>query len=605
MSKLFVNYRRRDAPSAAKFLYIELEKAFGRDRLFKDVDNLRPGQRFPLILAQALKASEVFLAVIGPQWVKIRNADGTRRLDEADDFVRMEIEQALALDKVVIPILVDGAVMPGKHEVPASLRPLTDIHAVSIAPDHFERDVARLVVDINAALTERDQARALERQRAAAEVEALRRAEAEEEERRYAEQERRQQAAEERRRAQEKERRRRAEAEALRRAEAEEEERRLAEQEEERRQAQVERRRPEQQQRRGVEEEHRQTEQEERGGAGKELPRPSRIRLGRTRDFLPLIFPVLVAVIALREMDFVELGLWIAILIFSIQFTQMASALVAQYYRLSPVVCGSFIHFERPDRSHHDALISAAGPTSSLLLAGLSFAADYFFGGQLMTEPLVSVVFRGFFWINIVLGLLNLMPLWPNVGGSLFRLGMALLFGGAIGEVITHIVGALTWLLAAWLAYPYLGVVGILLGAYWTWQNIQRTYLLLTPIYLDNRFARELGKKMRAAYEAGQYDEAYRLGRQVRSESNLDSGTLASVWEVLGVVAAVRDNYEEAWSYLKRAPERGRVLEARAACIIALELKPEAQAFIASGKLGRVPEHLQVELRALASLPRG
>ncbi|MEM7676542.1 MAG: hypothetical protein AAF449_11115, partial [Myxococcota bacterium] len=115
-----------------------------------------------------------------------------------------------------------------------------------------------------------------------------------------------------------------------------------------------------------------------------------------------------------------------------------------------------------------------------------------------------------------------------------------------------------------------------------------------------NRFAKELAQKMRAAFEAGEYDDAYRLGQQIRAETNIDTQTLGRVWEVLGVISALRDNYEEAWSYLKRAPERGRVIEARAACIIALQMRGEAQAFVEAGKLSKIPEHLQTELKALA-----
>ncbi len=323
--------------------------------------------------------------------------------------------------------------------------------------------------------------------------------------------------------------------------------------------------------------------------------------------FSPL-FLLLLLFVGFQGVGFVFVG----VVTFSILVHEMGHALVAQYFRLSPSIVlhgwGGLCHHERPQRESHDALIIAAGPAAGFALGFLALAL-YLFAPPTVLEPgsLGTRIVEWLVYINLFWSFINILPLWPLDGGQLFRLGMVKAFGGLRGERIAHGVGTVMGVLVAIGMYQIGFVLFAVISGYWAYLNIQNfnSRSATGAIYVNNRFARELGKKMRAAYEAGQYDEAYRLGRQVRSESNLDSGTLASVWEVLGVVAAVRDNYEEAWSYLKRAPERGRVLEARAACIIALELKPEAQAFIASGKLGRVPEHLQVELRALASLPRG
>ena len=300
--------------------------------------------------------------------------------------------------------------------------------------------------------------------------------------------------------------------------------------------------------------------------------------------------------------------MWIGVLTFSILVHEMGHALVAQYFRLSPSITlhgwGGLCSHERPDQEGHAALIIAAGPGAGLLLWAVASGVQIMLGPQfLAAEPLLATTLNQLVWVNWFWSLVNLMPLWPLDGGQLFRLGMVKTLGGATGERVTHYVGAAVGVIAAVLAYPMFGSLGALIAGYWAWLNVER---INSPsasgaIYVTNRFAQDLSKKMSAAFEAGQYDEAYRLGQQVRAEKNLSSRTLGRVWEVLGVVAALRDNYEEAWSYLKRAPERGRVLEARAACIIALEMRGEAKAFVESGKLKKIPERLQSELEALAA----
>ncbi len=323
--------------------------------------------------------------------------------------------------------------------------------------------------------------------------------------------------------------------------------------------------------------------------------------------FSPIFF-ILVALLAFNGGSLAGSIAFLVVLTFSILVHEMGHALVAQYFRLSPSITlhgwGGLCSHERPDRERDAALIIAAGPAAGLVLGMGSFGVQAMMGpAALASEPLLAAVLGNLVFINIFWSLVNLLPLWPLDGGQLFRLGLVKAFGGASGERITHYVGAAVGITAAILAYSALGSFAALIAGYLAWLNIER---INSPsasgaIYVTNRFAADLAKKMEAAYEAGAYDEAYRLGQQVRAETNIGSKVLGRVWEVLGVVAALRDDYQEAWSYLKRAPERGRVLEARAACIIALELRGEAQAFIESGKLHKIPERLQDELRALAA----
>ena len=60
----------------------------------------------------------VFLAIVGKQWLDLKNELGGRRLDDAADWVRIEIEAALEQKKLLIPILVEGAEMPTSEALP-------------------------------------------------------------------------------------------------------------------------------------------------------------------------------------------------------------------------------------------------------------------------------------------------------------------------------------------------------------------------------------------------------------------------------------------------------------------------------------------------------
>ena len=56
-----------------------------------------------------LARADDVIAMIGPNWSNVGDDDGNRRLDDPNDFVRIEIAAALQRDIPVIPILLDGA----------------------------------------------------------------------------------------------------------------------------------------------------------------------------------------------------------------------------------------------------------------------------------------------------------------------------------------------------------------------------------------------------------------------------------------------------------------------------------------------------------------
>ena len=139
-ARIFINYRREDSLSTAGRLHDKLAQALGRKSLFMDVDHIPPGVDFVSYLNGQVANCNLFLAVIGPQWLSAKNEKGERRIDDPDDFVVVEIAAALERQIPVIPVLVDGARMPSANELPDSLRPLVRRHAFELRQTSFGRD---------------------------------------------------------------------------------------------------------------------------------------------------------------------------------------------------------------------------------------------------------------------------------------------------------------------------------------------------------------------------------------------------------------------------------------------------------------------------------
>lgn len=150
MPRIFISYRRADSSTFTGRIYDRLLAAFGDAQVFKDVDDIPAGVDFRRVLDEAVSSSDVLLAVIGPNWIHSTGEGGQRRLDDPNDFVRIELESALARpDMRVIPVLVGGAKMPTAAELPASLHDLPYRNAVVVRDDpDFNRDIERLVKQI-------------------------------------------------------------------------------------------------------------------------------------------------------------------------------------------------------------------------------------------------------------------------------------------------------------------------------------------------------------------------------------------------------------------------------------------------------------------------
>jgi hypothetical protein len=154
MSKIFISYRRQDSRDITGRIYDRLLRHWEAERIFKDVDNIDPGEDYRDVIDREIAGCSLFLAVIGPNWLDAKKADGKRRLDDSNDMVRIEIETALKRNQRVIPVLVGEGRMPEAEELPASLQELADRHAFPVRPDpDFHRDMDRLVKLIERAMT--------------------------------------------------------------------------------------------------------------------------------------------------------------------------------------------------------------------------------------------------------------------------------------------------------------------------------------------------------------------------------------------------------------------------------------------------------------------
>jgi len=150
--KIFISYRRRDDPGTAGRLFDALNEAFDPDRLFLDVDSIEPGLDFVEVIEDRVAKSDVLLAVIGQHWLDASNDQGKRRLDDSNDYVRIEIESALKQNKRVIPVLIGDTKMPPPESLPESIRRLTRLNAVMLRYERFRDDMAHLTGALKHAL---------------------------------------------------------------------------------------------------------------------------------------------------------------------------------------------------------------------------------------------------------------------------------------------------------------------------------------------------------------------------------------------------------------------------------------------------------------------
>ena len=145
MADIFLSYRRQDSQSATGRLADRLEEHFGPERVFRDHESIVAGEDFAEAIRRAVSTSTVLLVIIGPRWLAAASANGTRRLDDPGDYVRLEIELALEADVAVVPVLVEDATMPPESELPPSLAAFARCQAIELSDSRWRYDADQLI----------------------------------------------------------------------------------------------------------------------------------------------------------------------------------------------------------------------------------------------------------------------------------------------------------------------------------------------------------------------------------------------------------------------------------------------------------------------------
>ncbi len=171
MAKIFICYRREDSKWPAQWIYNDLTNHFGAESVVFDVDTIPLGTDFREYLNHQVSKCEILLAVIGDQWIELLK----QRLDQPNDFVRIEIQAALERNIPVVPVLVGKAPVPNTKNLPPELmtlayRQATEVHA---GPD-LQTHLKRLISGLDRLIAEKDAEKERKRKKAGEESERTR-----------------------------------------------------------------------------------------------------------------------------------------------------------------------------------------------------------------------------------------------------------------------------------------------------------------------------------------------------------------------------------------------------------------------------------------------
>ena len=149
---VFISYRRDTDAARAVMLDGMINGAFNQQKgnpkvmIYRDTSE-RLGVTWPEELHDRCRAASIVLAVIGPNWLEARDKYARRRIDQADDWVRQEIELALAGDGTLIPIAFGGTGIPPREALPESIGDLAIRRGVTVR-DEFPDDLQPVLREI-------------------------------------------------------------------------------------------------------------------------------------------------------------------------------------------------------------------------------------------------------------------------------------------------------------------------------------------------------------------------------------------------------------------------------------------------------------------------
>jgi formylglycine-generating enzyme required for sulfatase activity len=146
LTGIFLSYRREDAAGWTGRLAVDLGRAFPAHHVFQDIASIEIGEDFVEAMRRSLASCSVAIVVIGPRWLSAKDDAGNRRLDDPEDWVRLEVAESLQRPGLrVVPVLVGGAGMPKAIELPEPLKLLARRNAHEISDKRWDYDVGQLV----------------------------------------------------------------------------------------------------------------------------------------------------------------------------------------------------------------------------------------------------------------------------------------------------------------------------------------------------------------------------------------------------------------------------------------------------------------------------
>ncbi|UVT16520.1 MAG: TIR domain-containing protein [Nitrospira sp.] len=145
MPRVFISYRREDSAGWTGRLAGFLREQLGNNQVFMDIDTIPAGVDFAEYIRTSIGSCEALVVVIGPRWLTATDARGQRRLQDTNDYIRMEITTAISRNLKVIPVLVGGATMPRSEDLPDDLKTLAGRNALEITDRRWDYDAKVLV----------------------------------------------------------------------------------------------------------------------------------------------------------------------------------------------------------------------------------------------------------------------------------------------------------------------------------------------------------------------------------------------------------------------------------------------------------------------------
>lgn len=143
---IFLSYRREDSKDVTFRLHDDLEHLLGTGKVFIDLASITPGHPWPQLIRDRLNSAEVVLIMIGRDWLKVQDGESfQRKLDAEDDWVRLEIEEAIRLRKIIIPVLVRDAAFPTARQLPTPIRELATRQSIVLSSEEWGHGLTKLV----------------------------------------------------------------------------------------------------------------------------------------------------------------------------------------------------------------------------------------------------------------------------------------------------------------------------------------------------------------------------------------------------------------------------------------------------------------------------